>query len=139
MVLDYSVNYLAVLVSAIAGFLVGWIWWGPIFGKKWMALNKMTQKDIDKSKEKGMTGFMIIMFISQLIMAFALAVLIVSTNAASLAAALMLAFWIWLGFVATIGVGIVLWNGKPWGLFWINNIGWLVTIAVMAIILVFWR
>ena len=28
-------NILAVIVGAIVAFLVGWIWYGPLFGKKW--------------------------------------------------------------------------------------------------------
>ncbi|HLD39833.1 MAG TPA: DUF1761 family protein, partial [Candidatus Nanoarchaeia archaeon] len=31
-------NYLAVLVAAIAAYVVGFLWYGPVFGKKWMAL-----------------------------------------------------------------------------------------------------
>ncbi len=30
------VNWLAVLVAALAGFAVGGLWYGPIFGKAWM-------------------------------------------------------------------------------------------------------
>ncbi len=30
-------NILAVIVGAIVAFLVGWIWYGPLFGKKWAA------------------------------------------------------------------------------------------------------
>jgi hypothetical protein len=30
------VNWLAILVAALAGFGVGAIWFGPLFGKAWM-------------------------------------------------------------------------------------------------------
>jgi hypothetical protein len=37
-----NANLLAILVAAAAGFLVGGIWYGPLFGKGWksMALPK---------------------------------------------------------------------------------------------------
>ena len=30
-----NVSWLAVIVGAIVSFLVGWIWYGPLFGKGW--------------------------------------------------------------------------------------------------------
>ncbi|MBO9712235.1 DUF1761 domain-containing protein [Sphingomonas sp.] len=31
-----QIHWLAVLVASVAGFLVGGLWYGPIFGKAWM-------------------------------------------------------------------------------------------------------
>ena len=31
-----NINFLAVIVAAFSAFFVGWIWYGPLFGKKWM-------------------------------------------------------------------------------------------------------
>jgi len=135
MTISYAVNYLAVIVAAIAGFIVGWLWWGPLFGKTWVRLSGMSKNDIDKAKKKGMAGPMIIALIAQLIMAWVLAALIITLGEVGYVATSMLAFWLWLGFVATIGVGMVLWQGKPWGLFWVNNLGWLVSLLVMAIVI----
>lgn len=136
MALDLIVNWLAVIVAAVVGFIVSFVWWGPLFGGKWAAYMGYTEKDMKKAKEKGgMGGKMVIAFIAQLIMAWILAVLIAATGSVVMMSVLLLAFWIWLGFVATIGVGVVLWNEKPWGFFWLNSIGWLVTLLVMAIVL----
>ena len=32
-----EVHWLAILVAAVSGFLVGGLWYGPIFGKAWQA------------------------------------------------------------------------------------------------------
>jgi len=77
-------------------------------------------------------------FIANLIMAYVLAALINVTSASTLMDGAILGFWVWLGFVATVGVGGVLWEKKPWGLFWLNNIGWLVAIAIMGAVLAGW-
>jgi hypothetical protein len=132
MVLSYSVNWLAVVVAAIVGFVVSWVWWGPLFGKQWVKLSGVKPT---KDMKKGMGGKMLIALIANLVMAYVLAALITATGALGIGGASMLAFWAWLGFVASIGVGIVLWSGKPWGLFWLNNIGWLVVMVVMAAVL----
>ena len=46
-----TVNVFAVLVAALAGFVIGGSWYGPLFGKPWMAASGMT-------KEKGAEGNM---------------------------------------------------------------------------------
>jgi hypothetical protein len=50
-----SVNVFAVLVAALAGFVIGGIWYGPLFGKPWMAASGMT-------KEKGAQGNVAVTF-----------------------------------------------------------------------------
>lgn len=54
-------------------------------------------------------------------------------------AAVEAAFWLWLGFIATVTLGGVLWEGKPWKLWIFNNGYQLISLAVMAVILVKWR
>jgi hypothetical protein len=41
MVIQGSVNLLAVLASTVASMIVGSIWYGPLFGKKYMNLMEM--------------------------------------------------------------------------------------------------
>jgi hypothetical protein len=33
-----SVNFLAILAAAVANLLLGFLWYGPLFGKPWMKL-----------------------------------------------------------------------------------------------------
>jgi hypothetical protein len=41
------INYLAVVVAAVAGFLLGWGWYS-VFGKVWMAGLGKSKEDCDK-------------------------------------------------------------------------------------------
>ncbi|MGC9355126.1 MAG: DUF1761 domain-containing protein, partial [Mariniphaga sp.] len=41
-----SINYLAVIVAALSSFMVGWIWYGPLFGKSWMKLHGFTEEEL---------------------------------------------------------------------------------------------
>lgn len=41
-----EVNWLAVVVAALAGFLVGGIWYGPIMGKRWMGAVGLTEEQV---------------------------------------------------------------------------------------------
>jgi hypothetical protein len=38
MIFDWDgLNYWAILVATVAGFMLGGIWYGPLFGKQWLA------------------------------------------------------------------------------------------------------
>ena len=34
-------NYPGIAAAVVASFLFGWLWYGPLFGKKWAALMNM--------------------------------------------------------------------------------------------------
>jgi len=42
----FDVNWIAIVVGALAGFVVGGLWYGPIMGKKWMGAVGFTEEDI---------------------------------------------------------------------------------------------
>ena len=74
-----QLNYLAVIVTAVAGFLIGWLWYSPVlFAKPWKAEMKITEEAMQAIAQKGMAGFLIKGFLYTLISTFALAVLIAS-------------------------------------------------------------
>jgi hypothetical protein len=41
-----AINWLAIILAAISGFIVGGIWYGPIMGKQWMGAVGLTEEDI---------------------------------------------------------------------------------------------
>ena len=41
-----NANLLAILVAAAAGFLVGGLWYGPLFGKAWMTENNFAEEEL---------------------------------------------------------------------------------------------
>ena len=42
----FAVNWLGVVLAALAGFVVGGIWYGPVMGKKWMGAVGLTEEQI---------------------------------------------------------------------------------------------
>jgi len=42
----FDINWLAVILAAVSGFMVGGLWYGPIMGKKWMGAVGLTEDDI---------------------------------------------------------------------------------------------
>ena len=134
-----EVNYVAVLVAAIASFVIGALWYSPmLFGKMWMKLSGVADKNMKKAKEKGMNKNFAFQFLGSLIMAYVLAHFIQYTQSSTIAEGMQAGFWIWLGFIATVMLGMVLWEGKPWKLYFVKAGHELVALAVMGAILAVW-
>lgn len=43
-----NVNWFAVVIAAVSAFLVGGIWYGPVFGKAWMTEFGFKEEDLKK-------------------------------------------------------------------------------------------
>ncbi len=136
---DVSVNYLAVLVAAVASMIIGAIWYSPsVFGKIWMKGSGMTTQQLAKAKKKGMGKSYFIAFLGSLLFACVLAHFVLYLSIVDFAGALQLALWTWLGFVVPLLVGDTLWGGKSWGAYLVGIVYQLVSISVMAVILTLW-
>src|SRR3989344_4058291 len=133
-----GVNFIAVIVAAIAAMVLGFLWYGPLFGRLWIRLSNFTQKDMEKAKAKGMGKTYLISFIAGIVMSFVLARLLQWTTTATMTAALQLGFWVWLGFIAPVILGAVLWEGKSVQLYALNVGFQLLHTLLMAAILVAW-
>lgn len=130
-----DINIVAVLVAAIVGMTIGFVWYSPKlgFGKWWMAWNGIPA---DTPAPEGQGKLMLGGLVAQIVMAYVLAQLMVMTGSDMLGSAAKLALCIWVGFVATIQLGSVLWENKPCKLWFLNSMYWLVSLVVMAAILV---
>lgn len=137
-----DVNYLAVLAGAVSNMVLGFLWYGPLFGKQWMALSGLGQQELDLQKSKGLGKSYAIAFVGALVMAYVLAHALVFASAYmgvdGVYAGLTVGFWNWLGFIAPVTLGIVLWDGKPWKLWVLNNAYHLLSLLVMGVILASW-
>ena len=132
-----SINYWAVLVATIAAMVLGFLWYGPLFGKVWIKLMGFDKKKMDKNMKKEMKKAYMILVITTLVTSYVLAHF-VKYLGTTVSDAMQTAFWIWLGFMATTQIGVVLWEGKPWKLYFINAAHYLVSLSVMAIIFALW-
>ena len=68
--MDYSVNYLAVLVSAVLAFGIGSLWYGPLFGKAWQKGVGLSDEEIKGANMGKLFGSA---FIMALIVSFGMA------------------------------------------------------------------
>ena len=134
-----DINLVAVLVAAVVGFGIGMLWYSPLlFSKMWMSLSGLTAKDMGKAKKKGMMQSMVLGFLSLLVMNYVLAHLVDYMQAKTAMEGMQAGFWLWLGFIATVMLGSVLWENKSWKLYLLNVAHYLVVLLASGAILAVW-
>lgn len=95
--LDFSgLNWWAILVSTATAFIIGGIWYGPVFGKAWLKAIGKSEDEIKPSP----TPF-VVSFFTALLTAIVLAALINSLGLDSLINGLLLGALVGIGFIAT--------------------------------------
>ena len=133
------VNWLAVLVAAIAYFVLGALWYSKtLFGSKWAQLEKIDTSNPDM--KKGMGGMMISTFVLILIVCFGLEVLIVKFGfVQEFGYGIKLGLLTGLAFASTAVSINYVYLRKPTNLYFINNGYHVMGHVIAATILVLWR
>lgn len=136
--MEININYLAVIVAAATSIFVGAMWFGVICRKQWMKLMNCLE-DANMTANKAY----VIQVIASLVMAYVLAHAVIFGSAYTgidgVLGGVLAGFFYWLGFVAPVTLGMVLWEGKPWKLWFINVSQWLVSLLIMGVILSVWN
>jgi Protein of unknown function (DUF1761) len=130
------INWLAVLAAAVSTFVIGGLWYSPfLFGRAWMAVNKLTDADLAKSNMAKIFG-----------LSFFLALIMSANLAAFLAEPKTTATWgATAGFLAGFGwvalgiATIALFERRSWKYVLINGGYMTVSFVVMGLIIGAWR
>jgi len=137
------VNYFAVLLAAAVAIVLGFLWYGPLFGKTWMDLIGFSKEKMSKEQKGNMGKSYLLMTAGTLLMSYVLAHALVFASAylsvEGFPAGIMTGFWNWLGFIAPVTLGSVLWEGKPWKLWVLNNGYQLLSFLLMGSVLAVWE
>lgn len=133
--MDIHVNFLAVVVAAIASYAIATIWYAILFGKLWQKLTGITGM-------KPAPATIVLSLVGSFVMSLVLYHMIIFSNAffhiGGIHGGLFGGFHGWLGFVAPATLMTKLYEKKPWGLWLLDNAFWLVSLLVMGVILSLW-
>jgi hypothetical protein len=129
-----DINYLAVLLGAVAFFAVGAVWYSFLFSKAWQRETGMTEADIAEAKAKGgghMAMIMGLSFLLELVVAWMLGHMI-ARSSGSPQAVMMFALGLAVGVMApAIGINY-LYQNKSLKLFLIDAGYFVVGMAAMG-------
>jgi hypothetical protein len=135
--MEYQINYVAVLVTAVIYWVLGALWYSPLmFAKPWMLAIGKTE---DELKQSSPVPAFVGSFVAMLVMAYVMAHIIFYSNARTFTGGLMAGFWCWLGFVATTSAINALFQRSPRALLLINNSYALLGLLIMGVIQALWR
>ena len=135
-----SLNFLAIIVATLSTFVVGWLWYGPLFGNAWINAIGMSEEQLQEANMGKIFG---LAFIFELIMAFNLAMFLTGTpEAAEQMNASMGAFYGfltgfgWIFFALAVNS---LYEQRSWKYILINGGYWSVAFTIMGLIIGAWK
>ena len=128
-------NYAAVFIAAIAYWLLGAVWYGVLFSKPWMALEKMT---IEEAQSMNPVLPYVITFVLNLLIAYALAQICIWRNANTVGRGASVGVLLWIGFVGPITFTTYMYEMRPKELFAINEFYPLAGLILMGAIIGAW-
>ncbi|MFY0607522.1 MAG: DUF1761 domain-containing protein [Cyclobacteriaceae bacterium] len=123
---ELRINHLAVLVSVIWMFVLGFLWYGPIMGEPWMEMVGLTLEEIEASPPGA--GIWISNVISSAAPIYLLAWLFVQMNVKSGIKGLAIGFLVGFVFFHLPGMTGGMFSKEPYMLAWLEGgfqiIGW---------------
>lgn len=138
--MNVEVNYLAVLLAAVASMALGFAWYSPyVLGKQWTRERGISAENLKKA-QKEMGKLYALSFVVALITAYVLShVMSLSENFfhyPMLSTGLITAFWMWLGFVMPVQITATIFSDKKnWKLFGIDTGYQLVSLLAMGAVI----
>jgi hypothetical protein len=135
-----DINYWAIIASAIVSMVIGSVWYGPLFGKRYMVALGMNewspekQAEMKRSMPKAYAG----QFIASLVMFFVFAWYIGPSGHPGVLGGVNNAFWVWIGFAVPLKLGDALWGGKMI-LFWLSIGNMLLTLLAAGALIGGWQ
>ncbi|NNC72085.1 MAG: DUF1761 domain-containing protein [Sphingomonadaceae bacterium] len=131
----FAVNWLAVVLAALAGFVVGGIWYGPLLGKRWMAAIGMTEDDMENvHKSDGLVKIYGSTFLLSLVASWTLAHVFATYPDLAFNIMVLTAFGVALGFVVPALWTNYLFQGSNRSLFLIDGGYWLLFYTAMGLV-----
>jgi len=128
-------NYAAVVVGAIAYWILGALWFGVVFGRQWVALEGIT--DAQMKSANPVLPYVISLILNVLI-AYSLAQICIWRNANTIGRGASVGVLLWIGFVGPVTYTTYMYELRPWQLFAINQLYPLFGFALMGAILGAW-
>ena len=128
-------NYAAVVVAAVAYWLLGAVWYGVLFNKPWMALENMS---MEQAKSMNPVLPYVVTFVLNLLIAYSLAQVCIWRNANTPGRGASVGVLLWIGFVGPITFTTYMYEMRPRELYAINYFYPLAGMILMGVIIGVW-
>ena len=133
-----EINFGAVLVAAVATFILGAVWYAVLFGgrrEKMLGYTAEEKKEMEKAAPRTFS----VLFVCYFVLAFVVAFLVSKLGLNSALQGGGLGFLLWLGLAATIQMTGHVTSNRPIGIYVIDSSYQLVYLVLTGAILGAWR
>ena len=128
-------NYAAIVVAAVAYWLLGAVWYGVLFSKPWMELEHMS---MEQAKSMNPVLPYVITLLLNLLIAYVVAQICVWRNANTVGRGAAVGVLLWVGIVGPLTFTTYMYEMRPHLLFAINEFYPLAGLVLMGAILGAW-
>jgi len=130
------VNWFAIAAAVVSTFVIGGLWYSPLlFVNSWLGMSGVDKRVFDAGLPKALLGDLF----SAIAIALVLNQVIRWSGATGVGSGLLIAFVVWIGFVASVMLIQVTYEHRPFAFFAIScGYRW-VTLEVTGAILAIWR
>lgn len=136
----HSINYLAVLASSVALFIIGSVWYSPLLMSTiWVEELKKHQVTIKQPTSSELGTKMFLTFVTNVIASFAMACLVILVQSITWQSGVALGVTASIGFSATALASICIWQSRSLKLFLIDAGYPVVGSIASGVILSLWR
>jgi Protein of unknown function (DUF1761) len=99
---EADVNYLAVILGALAVQPLGFVWYSQLFGARWMQVRGYSEEDV---RGDASPAVYVVPLIVAAVIAYGLARLVDMVGADSVGDCIAVAAFVWVSFAATVQAG----------------------------------
>ena len=136
----HDVNLFAVLVAGLVPMIVGSLWYGPLFGKRWLALMEMTADEVQEgfNPVKTYGASLLLSLLTAYIMAQLIAG-IAPGDGGSAMVGVHVGLMALVAFVLPVAHQSVTFEKRKAGLAWLNVAYNGVALILQAVVIALWR
>ncbi len=134
-----GINYLAILLAGVVGWLAGAVWY-TLLGKRWLAAQDRTEEEF-KAHQASLKGTpaawlpFALAFLADVVMAWVLAGMVGHLGGVTVRSAVISALFVWAGFIVTTMLVNNAFCGRRYLLTAIDAGHWLIVLVLMGAVI----
>jgi hypothetical protein len=125
---DVTVDWVGIIVATVVAMVIGGLWYGPLFSKAWMGYIGKTQEELRAQGSLGYGFALVGAFILSIVMTYVTQ----WATADGFGEGALVGIVMWAGFVISTQVTGAVFEGRPFGLIYINSGNSLLTFLVVG-------
>jgi hypothetical protein len=134
--MSVHLSVLGIVLAAVSAMVIGTLWYSSaLFGKPWMKIIGLSEKEMKKRVGSAMVGLIVVSFVTAIVMSYFIAYTHSFVGGSWLKAGAITSLLAWLGFASTTIFAHGLFEPRDKKVLYINTGNRLVTLFVMGLIL----